>query len=118
MLSRSSVALVLALGPLGGGVVGCAPGVTQTRATITFASPEAPDLTSRGAAAVRLRVQDASVSLTRSGVMIDPRGYLLTTFSAVGVNAARARGGRPGTLYGADEYGPSKTSTRTSSPPP
>ncbi|MBN8614219.1 MAG: hypothetical protein J0L92_26710 [Deltaproteobacteria bacterium] len=84
----------------GAGLLGCVPAVTHTHTTITFASPEQPDLTSRGAAAVRLRVQDASVSLTRSGVMIDPRGYLLTTFSAVGVGAARARGGRPGTLFG------------------
>lgn len=80
--------------------VGCAPSVTHVHTTITFASPDAPDLTSRGGAAVRLRVQDASVSLTRSGVMIDPRGYLLTTFTAVGVGAARSRGGRPGTLFG------------------
>jgi hypothetical protein len=100
MLSRASVAIVVALTPVGGGLAGCGPAVTHTSATITFASPQTPDLSSRGAAAVRLRVQDASVSLTRSGVMIDPRGYLLTTFSSVGIQAARARGGRPGTLYG------------------
>ncbi|MBX7191181.1 MAG: serine protease [Sandaracinaceae bacterium] len=84
-------------------LAGCGS-VTHTHASLEFASPETPDLTARGADAVRLRVQDASVSLTRSGVMVDPRGYLLTTFSSVGVGAARARGGRPGTLFaGGDE---------------
>jgi len=96
-LARASVAPVFAASLALGA---CGPAVTRTSTTITFASPQTPDLTTRGAAAVRLRVQDASVSLTRSGVMVDPRGYVLTTFSAVGVNAARARGGRPGTLYG------------------
>ena len=101
MLSRRTVSLALSvLAPSGGALVGCGPATTHTSATITFASAEAPDLAAQGAAAVRLRVQDASVSLTRSGVIIDPRGYLLTPFSAVGVNAARQRGGRPGTLYG------------------
>lgn len=98
----SALSVLLGL-PLALGA-GCGPAVTHTSTTITFASPAAPDLTSRGAAAARLRVQDASVSLTRSGVVIDARGYVLTTFSAVGVGAARARGGRPGTLYaGGDE---------------
>lgn len=92
-----TLALTLALtAPL----AACGPHVTRTQTQIVFAAPDAPDLSSRGAAAARLRVSDASVSLTRSAVMIDPRGYLLTTFSAVGVSTARPRGGRPGTLYG------------------
>lgn len=77
---------------------GCAPTITETR--IVFASPATPDLTNRAASAVRLRVHDASVSLTRSGVMIDPRGYVLTSFTSVGASSARSRGPRPGTLYG------------------
>lgn len=92
LVAATSIATALASG--------CGPSVTQTHASLVFASPATPDLASPGAAAVRLRVQDASVSLTRSGVIVDPRGYVLTTFTAVGVGAARARGGRPGTLYG------------------
>jgi hypothetical protein len=99
-LAATTLATTLAAATLAGSTAGCGPAVTHTHASIVFASPATPDLTSRAAAAVRLRVQDASVSLTRSGVIVDPRGYVLTTFSAVGITAARARGGRPGTLYG------------------
>jgi len=47
--------------------------------------------------------------MLRSGVMIDPRGYVLTTFSSIGVESfagggATSHGGgaRPGTLYDGD----------------
>lgn len=83
--------------------LGCGPTAAGRPATLTFSTTGDPDLTSRGAAAVRLRVQDGRTSLLRSGVIIDPRGYVLTSFSAIGVGEARASAPRPGTLHDGGE---------------
>src|SRR5262245_20939384 len=79
--------------------VACAAPSAARPAILRFDTSPAPDLTTVGAAAVRLRVQDGRNSLLRSGVVVDPRGYVLTSFSAVGVGEARATAPRPGTLY-------------------
>lgn len=70
---------------------------------LVFATRGTPDLSQGAAAAVRLRVEDGQTSYVRSGVLIDPRGYVLTSFSSVGVEslgeARRGGAARPGTLY-------------------
>jgi hypothetical protein len=110
LLDRGAVSrrarLLLSLGALWTGCGGAPP---PRPATLTFAASPTPDLTEHAAAAVRLRVEDGRVSMLRSGVMIDARGYVLTTFSSIGVESfagggATSRGGgaRPGTLYDGD----------------
>lgn len=93
-------------------LVACASAPPPRPATLVFSALPTPDLTEHAAAAVRLRVEDGRSSMLRSGVMIDPRGYVLTTFSSIGVesfgsgtsSSARSggSGARPGTLYDAD----------------
>jgi hypothetical protein len=70
--------------------------------TLVFATRSAPDVAQAAASAVRIRVDDGQSSYLRSGVMIDPRGYVLTSFSSVGVEGISENRGsysRPGTLY-------------------
>ncbi len=90
-------------------LMGCGSAPAPRAATLVFSAPPTPDLTEHAAAAVRLRVEDGRVSMLRSGVMIDPRGYVLTTFSSIGVESfagggatSRSAGARPGTLYDGD----------------
>lgn len=59
--------------------------------------PASPDLSDPIRYAVRLTVETPEASFTRSGVMIDPRGYVLTTYSAVG-NTTEGEG-IPGELF-------------------
>lgn len=84
----------------------CAPSSQTQNVNLVFATRGTPDLSQGAAAAVRLRVEDGQTSHVRSGVLIDPRGYVLTSFSSVGVEGLgeSRRGGvaRPGTLYDAD----------------
>ncbi|MBI5490126.1 MAG: trypsin-like peptidase domain-containing protein [Deltaproteobacteria bacterium] len=80
-------------------------------AVLSFAAIDAPDLSGQVRSAVRLRIQDSSSSMVRSGVLVGDRGYILTAFSNVGLAVARqgraaaylGGGGRPGTLYGGGE---------------
>lgn len=84
----------------------CASQPPPQPVTLVFATRPAPDVSQGAAAAVRLRVEDGQTSYLRSGVMVDPRGYVLTSFSAVGVeslsDSRRGGNGRPGTLYDAE----------------
>jgi hypothetical protein len=102
------VALALGLTLLGGSVSlgGCAAATPPQPVSLVFATRPAPDVTTGAAGAVRLRVEDGQTSYLRSGVMIDPRGYVLTSFSSVGVeslgDSRRGGYGRPGTLYDAE----------------
>jgi hypothetical protein len=96
---RASVAvLALALGA-------CVKPEAQP-VTLVFSTQPSPDVSQVAAAAVRLRVEDGQSSYLRSGVMIDPRGYVLTSFSSVGVEGISegrmGSYGRPGTLYDAE----------------
>lgn len=88
-------------------LVSCAGAPPARPASLVFSASPTPDLTAQAGAAVRLRVEDGRTSLLRSGVMIDPRGYVLTAFSSIGVETygtGGSRGGsaRPGTLYEAE----------------
>ena len=95
--ARSLAAAVCA----GLALLGCSPATTRVApVTLVFSSPEAPDLAPFAASIVRVRTADGSSVLTRSGAMIDPRGYVLTTFSSIGSSGTRGRTVRPGTLFG------------------
>lgn len=72
-------------------------------AVLSFAPIAPGDPAQQAAAVVRIRVQDGATVMTRTGVLIDPRGYVLTTFSSIGVAGARLRAARPGTLFGGGE---------------
>lgn len=91
------------------GLLACGGAAPPRPASLVFSTLPTPDLGSQAAATVRLRVDDGRTSLLRSGVVIDPRGYVLTAFSSVGVEtfgtssstaaSSRSSGARPGTLY-------------------
>jgi hypothetical protein len=87
------------------GLGACAQPAPQP-VSFVFATRPTPDLNAGAAATVRLRVEDGQTSHLRSGVLIDPRGYVLTSFASVGVEgiSSTRRGAisRPGTLYDAD----------------
>ena len=88
------------------GVMACGSQPERQPVSIVFATRPAPDVSAGVAATVRLRMEDGRASYLRSGVIIDPRGYVLTSFSAVGVENIseryRGQGSRPGTLYDGD----------------
>lgn len=100
LLSKLGVCFALVL-------TACGSSAPARPATLVFAARPTPDLGAQAAAAVRLRVEDGRTSLLRSGVIVDPRGYVLTSFSSVGVSAfptsSRSAAARPGTLFSADQ---------------
>jgi len=84
----------------------CVANSPQRAVTLVFAGDQNASLNSQAAAAVRLRVEGSRSERLRSGVLIDPRGYVLTSFSSVGsvgLSARREGRSRPGTLYDAED---------------
>lgn len=84
----------------------CSSAAPTRPATLVFSVLPTPNLTQQAAATVRLRVEDGRSSMLRSGVIIDSRGYVLTSFSSIGVAgfgpSGRDGGPRPGTIYNPD----------------
>jgi hypothetical protein len=109
--ASATVGATVFLGLAAGGLCAGCGDVPPRPAVLSFAGAGAPDLTSQARSVVRLRIQDSSMSLVRSGVLVGERGYVLTAFSNVGVTGVRTgraatvlgAGGRPGTLYAGGE---------------